>query len=55
MIISQEYMETYVINPIARRLAEIEKKIDIIFNELMNQGIPKPELEESKPKIKKVK
>lgn len=46
-------METYVINPIARRLAEIEGKIDIIFNELMNQGISKPE--EYKPKIKKVK
>ena len=28
MIISQEYMETNVIKPIARRLAEIEAKID---------------------------
>lgn len=34
MIISQEYMETNVINPIARRLAEIEAKIDLIKSDI---------------------
>jgi len=28
MIISQDYMETYVIKPMARRFADLEKKID---------------------------
>jgi hypothetical protein len=28
MIISQDYMENYVINPLNKRLAEIEAKID---------------------------
>jgi len=29
MIVSQEYMETYVINPMAKRIADLEKKIDL--------------------------
>jgi len=58
MRISQEYMELEVINPIARRLAEIEKKIDAINEKLDLIAIPidtpKPA---DKPKIiiKKVK
>jgi len=36
MRVSQEYIEENVINPIARRLAEIEKKIDAI-NEKFNK------------------
>ena len=31
MIINQEFMQSEVINPMARRLAEIEKKIDEIL------------------------
>ena len=31
MKITQEYMEEYVINPMARRFAELEKKIDKIL------------------------
>ena len=31
MIINQEYMETYVINPMAKRIADLEKKIDEIL------------------------
>jgi len=30
MIISQEYMETYVIKPMAKRIADLETKIDLI-------------------------
>uniref|UniRef100_A0A6M3K0Y0 Uncharacterized protein n=1 Tax=viral metagenome TaxID=1070528 RepID=A0A6M3K0Y0_9ZZZZ len=30
MIISQDYMEKYVINPMARKIAELEKKIDLV-------------------------
>ena len=29
MKITQEYMESEVINPMARRLAELEKKVDL--------------------------
>jgi len=29
MIISQEYMETYVIKPMAKRIGELEKKLDL--------------------------
>jgi len=28
MIVNQEYMETYVINPMAKRIADLETKID---------------------------
>ena len=31
MIISQDYMETYVINPMAKRIADLEKKINEIL------------------------
>ena len=31
MKITQEYMDEYVINPMARRFAELEKKIDKIL------------------------
>ena len=31
MIISQEYMETYVIKPMAKRIADLETKIDEIL------------------------
>ena len=31
MIISQDYMETYVINPMAKRIADLETKIDEIL------------------------
>uniref|UniRef100_A0A6M3KVE0 Uncharacterized protein n=1 Tax=viral metagenome TaxID=1070528 RepID=A0A6M3KVE0_9ZZZZ len=34
MIISQEFMESNVINPMARRLAEIEKKIDLLKSDI---------------------
>ena len=30
MIISQDYMETYVINPMAKRIADLETKIDLL-------------------------
>jgi len=30
MIISQEYMETYVIKPMAKRIADLETKIDLV-------------------------
>jgi len=32
MNITQEYMETYVINPMAKRIAELEKKIDLVLS-----------------------
>ena len=51
MIIDQKFMETQVINPIARRLAEIEKKIDKLLENNCECAEPKTE-----PKtIKKVK
>ena len=31
MIVNQEFMETYVINPMAKRIADLEKKIDEIL------------------------
>ena len=34
MIVNQEYMNEYVINPMARRLAEIEKKIDLLKSDI---------------------
>ena len=33
MIISQEYMETYVIKPMAKRIADLEKKIDLVLDD----------------------
>jgi len=30
MIISQEFMETYVIKPMAKRIADLETKIDLV-------------------------
>jgi len=32
MIISQEYMETYVIKPMAKRIADLETKIDLALS-----------------------
>jgi len=40
MIISQEYMETYVIKPMAKRIADLETKIDLVKSDtelLINQ------------------
>lgn len=34
MMITQEYMEIYVIKPMARRIADLEKKIDIANNNI---------------------
>ena len=34
MIISQSYMETYVIKPMARRFADLEKKIDLLKSDI---------------------
>ena len=34
MKITQEYMEEYVINPMARRLAEIEGKINLLKSDI---------------------
>jgi len=34
MIISQEYMETYVIKPMAKRIADLETKIDLIKSDI---------------------
>ena len=34
MIISQDYMETYVINPMAKRIADLETKIDLIKSDI---------------------
>ena len=34
MKITQEYMDEYVINPMARRLAELEKKIDLLKSDI---------------------
>jgi len=60
MIISQEYMETYVINPMARKIAELMKQIEIldekldkalsIYNTLM-KAKNESEITISKPKI----
>jgi len=64
MIISQEYMETYVIKPMARQIAELmkqikdlDKKLDetlSVYNVLMKR-LNESKPEEPKPKnIKKV-
>ena len=34
MIISQEYMETYVIKPMAKRIADLETKIDLVKSDI---------------------
>jgi len=34
MIISQEYMETYVIKPMAKRIADLETKIDLLKTDI---------------------
>jgi len=34
MIISQEYMETYVIKPMAKRIADLETKVDLIRSDI---------------------
>ena len=34
MIVSQEYMETYVINPMAKRIADLETKIDLLKSDI---------------------
>jgi len=34
MIISQEYMETYVIKPMAKRIADLETKIDLLKSDI---------------------
>ena len=34
MKITQEYMEDYVINPMARRLVELENKIDLLKSDI---------------------
>ena len=58
MLITQEYMNSEVINPMARRLAEIEKKIDKILSIVEDKVEPaQMEAKQDKPKniIKKVK
>ena len=60
MIISQEYMETYVIKPMARQIAELmkqikdlDKKLDetlSVYNVLMKQ-LNESKPEQPKPKI----
>ena len=34
MIISQEFMETYVIKPMAKRIADLETKIDLVKSDI---------------------
>ena len=34
MIISQDYMETYVIKPMAKRIADLETKIDLVKSDI---------------------
>ena len=34
MIISQEYMNSEVINPMAKRFADLEKKIDLLKSDI---------------------
>lgn len=55
MIISQEYMENYVINPLARRLAEIEAKIDKLISILILTDENKPEETIKSIQISKIK
>lgn len=55
MIISQEFMENYVINPLARRLAEIEAKIDKLISILILTDENKPEETIKSIQISKIK
>lgn len=55
MIISQEYMENYVINPLTRRLAEIEAKIDKLISILILTDENKPEETIKSIQISKIK
>ena len=49
MKITQEYMDDYVINPMARRFADLEKKIDKL---LECKCEPKQEISEPKIEVK---
>jgi len=33
MIVNQEFMTDYVINPMAKRIADLEKKIDLVLDD----------------------
>ena len=52
MIIDQKFMETFVINPMARRLAEIEKKIDKLLDKRLINDDGCCECAETKQEIK---
>jgi len=52
MIISQDYMETYVIKPMAKRIADLETKIDL---ELANTKFLIEQFDKVIKNIKKVK
>jgi len=34
MIVNQEFMTDYVINPMAKRIADLEKKIDLVKSDI---------------------
>ena len=55
MLITQEYMNSEVINPMARRLAEIEKKIDKLLEREKECVCGEPEIviKPEQPKLKK--
>ena len=61
MKITQEFMEDYVINPMAKRLADLEKQLDVIthnisilINKSMTNNPQEPKLaSKPKPIIKK--
>jgi hypothetical protein len=55
MIIDQKFMEINVINPMARRLAEIEKKIDKLMDKRLINDDGCCECAETKPETKPVK
>jgi hypothetical protein len=55
MIIDQKFMETHVINPIARRLAEIEKKIDKLIDKRLINDDGCCECAETKTETKPIK
>ena len=52
MKISQDYMETYVINPMAKRMADLERKIDLTIS---NTKLMIDEFDKVIKNIKKVK
>jgi len=59
MKITQDYMNSEVINPMARRLAYIEEKVDkiLLIMSYIDDRKPAQEVKQDKPKniIKKVK